>query len=127
MVILGHDGLPTGHNIPGFLAGIGGTEFLATLKDQSIKYGAEIHRAHVSHLIVNDGISAFRTETGPLYSRYVLSATGVRDHLPDIEGASEAVMRSILRFCPVCDAFEAIDKRIAVIGDETWASARHSF
>ena len=26
-------------------------------------------------------------------------------------------MRSLLRFCPICDAFEAIDERIAVIGD----------
>jgi hypothetical protein len=39
------------------------------------------------------------------------SSDRVRDHLPGIEGASEAVLRSLLRFCPICDAFEAIDKR----------------
>jgi thioredoxin reductase (NADPH) len=27
------------------------------------------------------------------------------------------VLRSLLRFCPICDAFEAIDKQIAVISD----------
>jgi thioredoxin reductase (NADPH) len=44
-------------------------------------------------------------------------ATGVKDQLPRIEGASEAILRSLVCFCPICDAFEAIDKRIAVIGD----------
>jgi thioredoxin reductase (NADPH) len=41
----------------------------------------------------------------------------VKDRLPAIDGASEAVVRGVLRICPICDAYEAIDKRIAVIGD----------
>lgn len=31
-------------------------------------------------------------------------------------GAEEALLRSLLRICPVCDAFEATGKRIAVVG-----------
>jgi thioredoxin reductase (NADPH) len=109
--------IPTSHNIPGFTAGIGGQEFLSSLKAQALKYGARILRGHVSTLTMNDGVFAVQTAEGPLFARYVLLATGVRDHLPAIEGASEAVMRSVLRICPICDAFEATDKRIAVIGD----------
>jgi thioredoxin reductase (NADPH) len=109
--------IPTSHNIPGFTAGIGGDELLTKLKGQARKYGAEIRRAHVSGLTVDDGIFTIRTEAETFYSRYVLLATGVRDHLPAIEGAADAVTRSLLRFCPICDAFEAIDKRIGVIGD----------
>jgi thioredoxin reductase (NADPH) len=109
--------IPTSHNIPGFTAGIGGDAFLATLGEQAIKYGAQIRRGHVSALTTADGLFAVRIEDYTLSCRHVLLATGVRDHLPDIEGASEAVMRSLLRFCPICDAFEAIDKRIAVIGN----------
>jgi thioredoxin reductase (NADPH) len=109
--------IPTSHNIPGFTAGVGGEEFLSSLKEQALKYGAHIRRTHVSTLTVSDGLFAVGTGEETLYSRYVLLATGVRDHLPPIDGASEAVMRSLLRFCPICDAFEAIDKRIAVIGD----------
>jgi thioredoxin reductase (NADPH) len=109
--------IPTSHNIPGFTAGIGGEEFLSSLKAQALKYGARILRAHVSTLTMNDGVFALQTAEGSLFARYVLLATGVRDHLPAIEGASEAVMRSLLRICPICDAFEATDKRIAVIGD----------
>jgi thioredoxin reductase (NADPH) len=109
--------IPTSHNIPGFTAGIGGEEFLSSLKAQALKYGARILRAHVSTLTLHDGVFAVQTAEGPIFARYVLLATGVRDHLPAIEGASEAVMRSLLRICPICDAFEATDKRIAVIGD----------
>jgi len=109
--------IPTSHNIPGFTAGIGGEEFLATLKQQALQFGAVLQRAHVYSLDENEGIFTVRTDNGTLMSRYVLLATGVRDHLPAIEGAETAVTRSVLRVCPICDAFEAIDQRIAIIGD----------
>jgi thioredoxin reductase (NADPH) len=109
--------IPTSHNIPGFTAGIGGEEFLKTLRQQALKYGAQLRHTQVSKLTVEDGIFALHADGETLYSRHVLLATGVKDHLPAIDGAAEAVMRSLLRFCPICDAFEAIDKRIAVICD----------
>ena len=109
--------IPTSHNIPGFTAGIGGQQFLATMREQALKYGAEIQHCHVLGLSIVDEGFALSTATATLHARYVLIATGVRDHLPQIKGAPEAVMRSLLRFCPICDAFEAIDKRVAVIGD----------
>jgi thioredoxin reductase (NADPH) len=109
--------IPRSHNIPGFAAGIGGEQFLSSLKEQALKYGAKVRNSYVSGLTVNDGHFAIRTDNGVFHSRYVILATGVRDHLPAIEGAPEAVLRSLLRFCPICDAFEAIDQRIAVIGD----------
>ncbi len=109
--------IPTSHNIPGFAAGVGGEEFLADLRAQAAKYGAEIRPAHVSGLDTQEDLFSLRTDAGTFRARYVLLATGVRDHLPSIGGAPEAVMRSLLRFCPICDAFEAIDKRIAVIAD----------
>jgi len=109
--------IPTSHNIPGFIAGIGGTEFLAKLKAQALQFGARIQQAHVSSLSDHDGIFRIETTAGTLCSRFVLLATGVRDHVPDIVGASDAIARGMLRVCPICDAFEAVDKRIAVIGE----------
>jgi thioredoxin reductase (NADPH) len=109
--------IPTSHNIPGFTSGIGGQEFLNSLKAQALKYGTQTRHGHVADLTVNEDLFALRTGEELLHSRYVLLATGVRDHFPEIAGATEAVLRSLLRVCPICDAFEAIDKRIAVIGD----------
>ncbi len=109
--------IPTSHNIPGFTAGVSGQHFLHALKEQAIRYGARVRLTHASNLTVKDGLFTVRIREGLLFSRYVLLATGVKDHLPAIPGAREAMMRSILRACPICDAFEAIDKRIAVIGN----------
>jgi thioredoxin reductase (NADPH) len=110
--------IPTSHNIPGFAAGIGGEEFSSSLREQALKYGAQLRRALVSRITVaEDGLFSVRTAQGTHRSHFVLLATGVKDHLPAIEGASEAILRSLVRSCPICDAYEAIDKRIAVIGD----------
>jgi thioredoxin reductase (NADPH) len=51
----------------------------------------------------------------------------VRDHLPPIEGAEKAVTQSVLRVCPICDGFEAIDQRIAIIGDGAMAEREAEF
>jgi thioredoxin reductase (NADPH) len=109
--------IPTSHNIPGFTAGVGGDEFLRSLEEQALEYGAQLRRASVADITVIGDRFSLLTDHGTHRTRFVLLATGVKDHLPAIQGASEAVLRSLVRFCPICDAFEAIDKRIAVIGD----------
>jgi thioredoxin reductase (NADPH) len=110
--------IPSSHNIPGFAAGIGGEALLASLRDQAGRYGACIRRARVTRISIEDGTFVLTCDAAPpLRARFVLLATGVRDHLPELAGAPEAVMRSVLRFCPICDAYEAIDRRIAVIGN----------
>jgi thioredoxin reductase (NADPH) len=119
--------IPKSHNIPGFAAGISGQEFLSTLTEQALKFGVPLRRAHVSSLRDQEGIFTVHTDNGVLLSRYVLLATGVRDHLPPIEGAEKAVTQSVLRVCPICDGFEAIDQRIAIIGDGAMAEREAEF
>jgi thioredoxin reductase (NADPH) len=110
--------IPTSHNIPGFTAGIGGTELLARMRQQAEKYGTQFRSGRVAAVTIENGNFIVSTgEQERFGAPYVLLATGTKDHLPDLPGASEAVMRSVLRFCPVCDGFEAIDQRIAVVGN----------
>lgn len=110
--------IPTSHNIPGFTAGVGGTELLSKLEQQCRQYGANFRKASVTELSVQDELFVVAAmDQAPVYARYVLLATGAKDHLPALAGVSEAVLRSVVRFCPICDAFEAIDRRIAVIGN----------
>jgi thioredoxin reductase (NADPH) len=47
----------------------------------------------------------------------VLLATGVVDRLPDLDDIAAAIRARRVRICPICDAYEAIDQRIAVLGD----------
>ena len=57
----------------------------------------------------------------------VLLATGVVDRMPKVAGLKDAVRRSLVRMCPICDAYEAIDKRIAVLGDGGLAEREAAF
>jgi len=109
--------IPESHNIPGFPQGIGGTALLTQLQVQAEKYGAEAIPGWVQSIIRDDDGFTIDVSGTVLRARYILLATGVQDHLPDLDGAAEALLRSVLRVCPICDAFEAVDKRIAVIGD----------
>ncbi|HEX3837223.1 MAG TPA: NAD(P)/FAD-dependent oxidoreductase [Steroidobacteraceae bacterium] len=109
--------IPESHNIPGFPQGIGGEQLLARLRSQAARYGAEIVPGWVGSLVREDSGFALEVDGQTLRSRYVVMATGTEDHLPPLPGAAEALLRSVLRVCPICDAFEAIGQRIAVIGD----------
>lgn len=56
----------------------------------------------------------------------MLLATGVVDRKPDVPGLEDALRRGLVRVCPICNAFEAIDAAIAVLGDGPRA-AREAF
>lgn len=45
----------------------------------------------------------------------MLLATGDTDVSPDIDGFKEALQCGSLRYCPVCDGYEAIGKKVAVL------------
>jgi thioredoxin reductase (NADPH) len=109
--------IPKSHNMPGFSHGIGGQELLTQLRGQAERYGAEIRSGRVESLGRIDTGFELHLGTETLQSRYVLLATGVRDHLPPLEGIAEAMLRSVVRVCPICDGFEATGKNIAVISD----------
>lgn len=109
--------IPVSHNIPGFKAGIGGFALLDALRAQASSYGAEIRRAHVTSVTIDDGYFVLSTSADVIRSRYLLLATGIEDYVPVLPGVPEAILRKLLRFCPICDGFEAIDQRIAVLSD----------
>jgi thioredoxin reductase (NADPH) len=109
--------IPESHNIPGFPHGIGGEELLSRLQSQAARYGAEVLPAWIEFIVRTESGFEVKLDGATIHSRYVIMATGLEDHLPPVEGAAEALLRSVLRVCPICDAFEAVDKRIAVIGD----------
>lgn len=46
----------------------------------------------------------------------LILATGIRDRVPPVEDAWSRIRDGLIRQCPVCDAFEVIDKHVAVIG-----------
>jgi thioredoxin reductase (NADPH) len=43
-------------------------------------------------------------------------ATGITDASPALPGLQRAIANGLLRYCPICDGYEALDKKIAVVG-----------
>lgn len=110
--------IPVSHNMPGFPQGITGDAILKRMTDQATEYGAVIEAGRVERLTRDgDGFIA-RINNREVGVRAVLMATGVVDHHPDLPGVERAIERSLVRICPICDGYEAIDKAVAVIGDD---------
>lgn len=118
-----HDGqsraalIARSHNLPGFPDGIGGTALLERMEAQARRYGARPERARVTGLARTEAAFMAATEAGEVAARTVLLATGVRDRGPGFADEAAALARGVLRYCPICDGFEAIGQRIGVLGE----------
>lgn len=110
--------IPVSHNMPGFPSGITGDAILKRMTEQAQEYGALIEPGRVEGL-ARDGDRFTATLNGrQVRVRAVLLATGVLDHHPDLPGVERAIERALVRICPICDGYEAIDKAVAVIGED---------
>ena len=100
---------------------------LARLREQAERYGADLVRGSVSELRREDGGFIARFDKGEIRARMVLLATGLVDAKPDTEGLREGVAHGAIRFCPICDGYEAMDQRIGVIGSLAHAGPKALF
>lgn len=109
--------IPRTHNHPGFPNGIEGPDLLGRIHAQAEKYGAKFQEAVVTGLSKTpDGLFEVSVGDTSIRARFVLLATGVLDHDPELPGVDRAVERGLLRICPICDAYEVIGKKMGVIG-----------
>ena len=109
--------IPLSHNHPGFPDGIPGPELLARMRGQAERYGARIGPGRVLALRrVPDGRFEAETESERILTQRVLLATGAEDIEPELPGIEHAIRRGLVRHCPICDAFEVIDQKVALIG-----------
>jgi len=109
--------IPESHNTPGFPGGIGGRELVARLRRQAESFGAQIVTARADAIRPDEGGIEVSADGETYACRLALLATGLVDNKPDLPGLDAAILQSLVRMCPICDAFEAVGKRIAVLGD----------
>ena len=109
--------IPTSHNYPGFPEGIGGRDLLERLRNQARRYGATLTTGCVTDIRSSreqSFLASSGTET--IEAQTVLLATGVVDIEPMLPNVKYAVRSGLVRHCPICDGFEVIGKKVAVIG-----------
>jgi thioredoxin reductase (NADPH) len=110
--------IPRTYNHAGYPGGIPGRVLLNRFRRQAIENGARIENGRVETLVkVEDGFEA-RTSSAVLTARAVLLATGISDRTPDMDQAvhDDALKAGLIRYCPICDGFEIVDRDVAVIG-----------
>jgi thioredoxin reductase (NADPH) len=119
--------IPESHNYPGF-KGIAGPDLLARLRDQALLYGAALERGNVTTLDRRpDGGFVATRGSREILTRSVLLATGLVDARPQIDGLGDGIYSGAVRFCPICDGFEAMDQRVGVMGDVADAAKKALF
>jgi len=121
--------IPLSHNHAGFPDGIGGEALLLRMRAQAERYGATIRAGRVD--VIEGSADAFtaRGEGLSISARQILIATGVENRRPEMNEDThrDALDRGLLRYCPVCDGFEASDQSIGVIGADTHGVAEALF
>lgn len=113
--------IPQSHNIPFFAEGISGPEILSRQREHLARYGLSVETAEVTRLVSDEGlfgatITGTQGEVRDVTARRVLLATGADDVEPDLPGLPDAVRRGLVRYCPICDGFEAVGRSVGVIG-----------
>jgi thioredoxin reductase (NADPH) len=119
--------IPESHNYPGFSNGISGEALLGRLGEQAEQYGARRFRGHVEALRREGDLFVAHSGGQGLRARRVLLATGIVDDSPDLPDLEYVIERGALRYCPICDAYEALDKKIGVLGRAAPAAKKARF
>jgi thioredoxin reductase (NADPH) len=110
---------PLSRNHAGFPDGIGGSSFSTVCSHKPAMYGVVFRHGYVEALTKANELFHLCVDSGDqVRAKSVVLATGVFNRRPPMEAVvhDEAVARGLLRYCPVCDAYEITDRPIAVIG-----------
>ena len=118
--------IPESHNHPGF-TGIAGPDLLRRLRKQAQTYDVTFRKEKVESLRQANGAFVAKTADGETEAPRVLIATGITDKTVSLPGLEDAVARALVRYCPICDGYEATDKHIAVYGPTEAALGKAKF
>ncbi|MBF6024061.1 NAD(P)/FAD-dependent oxidoreductase [Lysobacter niastensis] len=119
--------IPASHNCPGFPSGIHGRELLSRMRQQALGFGASLVEDRVTGLERSGRGFLVTSANRQWRARKVILATGCEDVFPDMDDLAGAIECGAIRLCPICDAYEAIDKTIAVYGPAESAASHARF
>ncbi|TWI67258.1 thioredoxin reductase (NADPH) [Pseudoduganella lurida] len=107
--------IPISHNYPGFPGGVPGTELLGRLREQLGCYGGRVEHMDITAVRKEGDIFIASHADGEIHTPVIVMATGVADEGLPVERWHEAVASGAVRMCPVCDGYDILDKKVAVV------------
>ncbi|MBA3661864.1 MAG: NAD(P)/FAD-dependent oxidoreductase [Gammaproteobacteria bacterium] len=116
------DLIPISYNFPGYPFGISGKAIHKAMQKQARLYGPPILKKEVKCIRrEKDIFTVVGCDGMEVQGKTLLLATGIKDYLPAIHGSILLVQKGLMRLCPVCDGYEAINKKIGIVGYTTHA------
>jgi thioredoxin reductase (NADPH) len=109
--------IPETHNYPGFAAGVSGQKLLELLASQAATYGVKFAHDRVENLQKSGDTFMASASGRTIPASRVVLATGLVDRTLEIPGLRPAIAEGLVRYCPICDGYEASDQRIGVLGN----------
>lgn len=122
--------IPLTRNVPGYDRGVGGPKLLERMARHARLCGARVEEARVVRARREGDLFRLSGERGEEWlARSVILATGLDMNQPPLpwEVHEAAIAADVLRYCPVCDAFEHSGERIAVLGCDISGAAEALF
>ena len=102
-------------NYPGFTDGILGPELMEQMRNQAIRFGAELRSEDVDEVALAGDVKSV-TANGVTYrARAVILAMGAAARYLDVPGEQQLLGRGVSA-CATCDGFFFRDRDIAVVG-----------
>src|ERR1700748_2778193 len=103
-------------NYPGFREGIQGPELMDQMREQALRFGADLRMEDVESVSLDGPVKSVTTADGQTYrSRAVILAMGAAARYLQVPGEQELLGR-VVSSCATCDGFFFKDQDIAVIG-----------
>lgn len=111
--------IPETHNLGPFPDGISGPELLQRMRSHAELYGAAIETGTVRAVEKQGDVFRITTDRRVESAHYVILACGVFNHRPplSLKDHEQGLARGLIRYCPICDAYEVRDMRVAVLGN----------
>jgi thioredoxin reductase (NADPH) len=113
--------IPESHNFPVFSQGVSGKRMLSLQREHVAAYGVAPLAGRVVALErsacgFEARVEAASGDGHTLRARTVLAATGAVDCEPAMPDLAAAMRQGLVRYCPICDGYEARGKAVGVIG-----------
>ncbi|OBA59793.1 thioredoxin-disulfide reductase [Mycobacterium sp. 1100029.7] len=103
-------------NYPGFRDGITGPELMDQMREQALRFGADLRMEDVESVSLDGPIKSVTTAEGETFqARAVILAMGAAARYLQVPGEQELLGRGVSA-CATCDGFFFRDQDIAVIG-----------
>ena len=103
-------------NYPGFREGIQGPELMDQMREQALRFGADLRMEDVESVSLDGPVKSVTTSEGEtLHARAVILAMGAAARYLHVPGEQELLGRGVSS-CATCDGFFFRDQDIAVIG-----------